>query len=145
MMGPPPVNYVPPDPLIARLREYASKRFKKDEAYQIINDFLLTPRLAHMIETLNKVHRVKVCRPDGAITALKFQFERDKKPGFLNWLKRFFFRYETAVKIWHNEQLFLCEYYKYSFLEMVDELKAEYDAKLKSTFGWDFVIVSRAK
>jgi hypothetical protein len=136
---------MPVAPLILRLREYQGKRFKKDESYYIINDFLLTPYLPSLIETLNKVHRVKVCRPDNQVTALKLQFERDKKPGIWNAIKRFFSRYETVVMIWHNGQLFLCEYYKHSFFEMCDKIKIDYDEKLKPTFGSDFVVVCRAK
>lgn len=134
------------DPLTQRLRDYPSKRWQRSESYNIINEFLLTPYLPSMIETLNKVHRIIVCMNENNHTnALKFQFERDKKPGFWNAIKRFFSRYETAVMVWHNGQLFLCEYYKHSFFEMCDKIKSDYDIKLKLTFGCDFVLVCRAK
>lgn len=134
------------DALTKRLREYPSKHWKLNEAFSIINEFLLTPHLAEMIETLNKVHRVKVCTTEqNHIYKLKLQFERDKKPGLWNLIKRFFLWYETGVIIWYNEQLFVCEYYKHSFFEMCDKTKTEYDSKLKSVFGCDFVVVCRAK
>lgn len=146
-LGPPPNNVPAPimDALTKRLREYPSKRFQVDECYKIINDFLLTPYLPAMIESLNKIHRIKVCQPDGKITALKLQYERDKKAGFWNWFKRLFSRYETGVMIWYNGQLFVCEYYKHSFFEMCDKMKVDFDAKMKSTLGCDFVLVCRAK
>lgn len=136
----------PVDPLVLRLQKYQNKRWQRSESYNIINEFLLTPYLSSMIETLNKVHRIKVCADDNAsIKALKFQFERDKKPGFWSAIKWFFSPYETAVMISHNGQLFLCEYYKHSFFEMCDKIKTDYDTKLKPTFGCDFVLVCRAK
>jgi len=96
------------DPLALRLKDYPNKRWQRTESYNIINEFLLTPYLPSMIETLNKVHRIKVCMGENnALTALKFQFERDKKPGFWNFIKRLFSKYETAVMIWHNGQLFM--------------------------------------
>lgn len=137
---------MPLDALAQRLKDYPEKHWKLNEAFCIINEFLLTPHLAEMIEVLNKVHRVKVCTTEtNHVYKLKFQFERDKKPGLWNAIKRFFLRYETGVMVWHNEQLFVCEYYKHSFFEMCDKAKAEYDSKLRSTFGWDFVVVCRAK
>jgi hypothetical protein len=134
------------DALSQRLREYPQKRWQRNEAFNIINEFLLTPYLPEMIENLNKVHRIKVCiNEHNHITALKLQFERDKKPGLWNAIKRFFCHYETGVYVWYNGQLFLCEYYKHSFFEMCDKVKVEYDNKLKTIFGCDFVIVCRAK
>jgi len=134
------------DALAKRLLEYPNKRWQRTEAFNIINDFLLTPYLPLMIETLNKVHRIKVCTNENShVTSLKLQFERDKKPGFWNAIKRFFSVYETGVMVWHNGQLFLCEYYKHSFFEMCDKIKIDYDEKLKATFGCDFVIICRAK
>jgi len=134
------------DPLNRRLNEYHGKRFKLNEAYNIVNDFLLTPYLPSMIENLNKVHRIKVCTDENnCIHSLRFQCERDKKPGFWNWLKRLFRPYETCLKIWHNGQLFLCEYYKHTFFEMSDKVKVDYDVKLKPTLGYDLVVVCKAK
>jgi hypothetical protein len=133
------------DTLISRLANLPDKRWRRNEMFKIINDFLLSPSVAKLIEDNNKIHRAKICTNDGGgITALKIQYEKDKKPGFWNWLKRLFAPYATGVKIWHNEQLFLCEYYRHGFFSLCDTAKAEYDEKLKSTFGCDFVVVSRA-
>lgn len=135
----------PIDALTLRLRAYASKRWQRTESYNIINEYLMAPFLAGMIEALNKVHRIKVCTDENNhVSGLKLQCERDKKRGIWNAIKRFFCRYETAVTVWHNGQLFLCEYYKYTFFEFCDNMKITYDDKLKTTFGCEFVIVCRA-
>lgn len=132
--------------LALRLKDFPDKRWKTHEAYKIISEFLIAPKLAHMIETLNKVHRVQVhTAENGHIRCLSLQSEKDKKPGLWYNIKRFFAPYEDCVDIWANGQLFLCEYYKHSFFEFCDQIKVDYDANLKGVFGWDLVIVCRAK
>lgn len=134
--------------LYARLRELSGKRYKNNERYKIIADFLFAPVIARLIEDNNRIYKVKLCESemDSNIYALKLQYERDKKPGFLNRLVNFFMpTYTTGVKVWHNGQLYVCEYYKHSFFSLCEGVKTEYDNKLKNTFGCDFVVVCRAK
>ncbi len=132
--------------LAKRLRELLQKRYKNNEKYYIISEFLLSPSIAKLIEDNNKIYRVKVCKQDnGEIYSLKLQYERGKNLGFWDFIKSFFTSYITGIRIWHNGQLYLCEYYKYSFFSLCEDLKVQYDTKLKSTFGCDFVIVCRGK
>lgn len=146
MIGPNPESVPNVDALTKRLGEYQGKRFKLNEAFNIINEFLLTPYLPSMIESLNKVHRVRVCTDENNyIFALKLQCERDKKPGVWNWLKRFFCPYENCLKVWHNGTLFVCEYFRHSFFEMVDKVKTDYDIKIKPTVNQEFVVVCKAR
>lgn len=146
MIGPEPEPVPVVDALTKRLNEYKSKRFKLNEAFNIINEFLLTPHLPSMIESFNKVYRIKVCADENNyIHTLKLQCERDRKSGIWNWLKRLFCRYETYLKVWHNGTLFVCEYFKHSFFEIADKVKTDYDMRIKPTVGYEFVVVCKAK
>ena len=134
------------DPLLKRLNQYHSKRWKLNEAYNIINDFLVKPHLLSIIEISNKMHRTKFSyTAEGDISSLKFQCERSKKGGFWNWIKALLMPYETCIKISNSNQLFLCEYYKHSFFEVAEKIKSDYDTKIKATIPYDFVIVCRAR
>jgi hypothetical protein len=127
-----------------RLKEYGSKRWKRSEELKIINEFVLSPLLATMIESLNKVHKVQLCEDDKGVSRLKFQCEVSKKSGFWNMIGRWFCPYETCLVVYKDSHIFICEYYKHGFFEVSDRIKHEYDDKLKSMFNSEFVVLCRA-
>lgn len=132
------------DALATRLKEYNSKRYKRSESLKIINEFILSHLLVEVIESLNKVHKVLMCEDDTGIYKLKLLCEKPKKSGFFNMIKRFFSPYEICLTIYKDNHLFICEYYKHSFFEISEKIKAEYESKLKDTFNSPIVIVCKA-
>lgn len=127
-----------------RLDEFRKKKFKHDERFMVIHDILLVPLLPELIENNNKVYKTKICKNDtGRVTSIKLLYEREKRPGLFNWLIRMFFPWRTGVKIYENNRLFLCEYYKHNFFSLVDNLKTEYYSKLKSHLFYDLTVINK--
>ena len=134
---------MPLDALTLRLNALVTKKFKINEMYNIIRDFMLNPLMAEMIEGNNRMHKVHASRDGAYITALKLLREKPKRAGFFYNLSRFFSPWETVLKIKHSNGIFVCEYSKYSYFTLVDKIKDEFDKKLEKPFGCKFVVINR--
>lgn len=131
------------DPLTLRLNELVAKKYRTNEMYNIIRDFLLNPLITSLIEESNKLHKLHISKDGAHVCYIKLLREKAKKPGFFNYWSRFFAPWETVLKIKFSNGIFLCEFDKYSYFSMIEKIKEEYYEKLHKTFACEFVVINR--
>jgi hypothetical protein len=132
--------------LKTRLESLPTKRWKSHEHFKIICEFMLSPLLPELIEGNNVMHRVHVSKTEGRILSVSLQYEKPKKPGMLYRLFRFFKPWKTGLKIKNDDyRMFVCEYYRYSYFALAEQLKNLYYEKLYDAFHVGFVLVDKSK
>lgn len=132
--------------LMQRLANLPAKRYKAHEQFKIICEFLLSPLLPELIEANNVMHRVHVSKTEGRILYVSLQYEKPKKPGMLYRLFKFFQPWKTGLKIKNDDyRMFVCEYYRYSYFALAEQLKNLYYEKLYDAFHIGFVLVDKSK
>jgi len=132
-----------PDALTIRLGALAAKKFKVNEMYNIIRDFILNPLIAEIIQDNNRIHKVHASKDGAYISYLKLLREKPNRAGFFYNISKFFNPWESVLKIKHSNGIFVCEYSRYIYFTLVDKIKEEFDKKLEKSFSCKFVVINR--
>jgi len=129
-----------------RLESLPAKKWKSHEHFKIICEFLLSPLLPELIEANNVMHRVHVSKTEGRILSVSLQYEKPKKSGMLYRLFRYIKPWATGLSIKNDDyRMFVCEYYKYSYFALAEQLKNLYYEKLHGAFHVGFALVDKTK
>jgi hypothetical protein len=132
--------------LQTRLKSLPNKRYKSNEMFNIISEFLLSPLLPDIIELNNILHWV-VLNKDGNSSSIDIRYEKKKRSGLLSSLFWVFNRWGTGLRIKYEKdgQIFICSYYRHSFYSLAEQLKTAYYEKLHDAFHAGFVIVDKTR
>jgi hypothetical protein len=123
-----------------------------DEHYYILNSFIIVPMLPRLIEERGVLHKStcyyhnheqRGCIVRGDIYKIDLDFERDKRRGFWNWLARGFCPWVTGITIKYEDSLFDCIYFDYRYFQYAEDIKKEYDEKLRDRYGVNMVVVGK--
>jgi len=129
--------------LATRLTSLNTKKFKSNEMYNIIRDFIVNPLIVEMIESNNQMHKVRIARDGSYITSLELVREKPKKYGLWYNICRAFNPWELVFEIRYNGGLFVCRYEKYGYLSLIDKMKEQYYDKLQKSFNCEFVVINK--
>lgn len=136
------------DELQTRLNNLPDKRWRNNEMHKIICEFLVSPFLPDIIERNNALYWVNISKNESdSISSIDVRYEKEKKAGFFNHIARFILPWKLGLTIWYNKdgQIFVCEYYKYTFSCLADQIKEEYYKKLYEVFHVGFVVVDKTR
>lgn len=133
--------------LQTRLKNLPEKRYKSNEMFNIISEFLLSPLLPDIIELNNIMHWVVHNKNDNKSSSIDIRYEKKRKPGLVSYFSWIFNSWGTGLRISYEKdgQMFICSYYRHSFYSLAEQLKTAYYEKLHDAFHAGFVIVDKTR
>lgn len=129
-----------------RLREFSVSRYRRNSMFLLIKDFLMAPQVTKLTEESNRLHTVEYSHGQhGEALSVSLYAEKEMRPGFWYNLGKAFKPNFEIVRVWLNDQVFICEYYKHQYFSICDTMKEDYDKYIRSTTLTDFIIMERCK
>lgn len=129
-----------------RLREFGVSRYRRNSMFLLIKDFLMAPQVTKLTEESNRLHTVEYPNDQhGEILSVSLYAEKEERAGFWYNLGKVVKPNFEIVRVWLNDQVFICEYYKHHYFSICDTMKEDYDKHIRPATVTDFIIMERCK